>query len=351
MLISVPFRSANMILKHKDVGRALSYISSHRRFTMKRLSDETGLSKKIVKSIVKDMVWTEHLEREGRKFFSTNKILPESIVLNLRDVRIDILFKWRKTREILMKIGNGINLRELCVYLKIPYSTLRWIIYRLREADIVSGSSINKELIYVPENPLEFVPRKTHRNLLRNFLSMIQKFNMTEIPIILYGDASMGKDVLSLELLALIKGCLEEEEQIRIMENFVIAAKNVTSSFGAGVDVSFAMEEVWLAQKLGFAAEENLLVKRAEDGICLCGRLPTKEDYFEMHERINPSPPDKLAEWIAKGYVQRIDDRYVYTDKAIERFKQVAPTYIDEVLLPIFDRKIHFIAVGKPRTK
>jgi len=340
-----------MILKHKGIGRALSYISSCTQFTMKQLVDEAGLSRKIAKSIVKDMLWTEHLERKGRKIFSTNRILSESILLNLRDVRVDVLFRWRGTREVLMKIGNGINLRELSVYLKIPYATLRWIIYRLREADVVSGFNINDELIWVPDNPLEIVPRKTHRKILQNFLSMIRKFNMMDIPIIFYGDASWGKDVLSLELLALIKGYLKEEEQMRIMENFIIAAKNVTSSFGAVVDVSFALEEVWLAQNLGFVFKENPLLKMAENGICLCGRLPTKEDYFEMHERVNPCPPDKLAEWIAKGYVRRVGCRYVYTDKAIERFKQVAPTYIDEVLLPIFDRKVRFITVGKPRAR
>lgn len=351
MLISVPFRSADMILKHKDIGRALSYISSHRQFTLKHLADEAGLSRKVAKSIVRDMLWTEHLEREGQKISATNKILSESITLNLRDIRTDALFKWRKTREILMKISGCLNLRELSVYLKIRYPTLRWILYRLREAGMVLGFSINNDLILTPENPLEYVPRKTHRNLLGNFLSMIKKFKMNNIPVILYGDASWGKDVLVLELLALIEGCLEEEEQVKTMENFVIAAKNLTSSFGAKVELSFAMKEVWLAHKLGFAAEENSTLKRTEDGICICGRLPTKEDYFEMHERVNPSPPDKLAEWIKKGYVQKIDGRYVYTEKAIERFKQVAPTYIDEVLLPIFDRKIRFIAVGKPRAK
>jgi len=302
--------------------------------------------------VVRDLLWTEHLERRGRRLFPSERIGSDSIIINLRDVRTSTLFRWNKTREILLKLcSDNAKLRDISVNLQISYRMVQWILRNLRQADIVSDLHVNTNIIVKPKDPLELVPRKEHRFLLRNYTSMLETFGLGNAPLILYGDASWGKPTFTLELLALIKGYMEAEDQERLMRNYVIAAKNLTSNYGAGMKISFALEEVWLAQRLGFASTENLLLSSAMEGICLCGKLPTREDYFELHQLVNPAPPTKIREWIAKGYVQEVDGRYVYTDKAIERFRETAPTNVVEVLVPILDRKVRFITVGKPRAR
>jgi len=353
MLISIPYKSLPLLFKHKGMEKVMPFIHTNPGFSIRHLRDQVGLGRKLSQSILKTLLWTEHIEKQGRRYFPTEKINAEYLIVNLRDVRTDALFKWSGARSILLTLyeKRTAKVYELSVFLGIPYRTIKRTLHYLRRAGIVSDLHINKDVIMQPRDPLELVPRKEHRTLLQDYISMIKEKGLDNLPIILFGDASYGMPTLTIDLLVLLKGFMKPEEQERIMEGFVLASKNITSSYGVALEVIFALEEVWLAHKLDFTSKRNEILTRALRGICLRGRTPKKEDYFELHQLANPAPPTKIKEWIVRGYVQEANGRYVYTDKAIERFREKAPTNVVEVLVPILDRKVRFITVGKPRVR
>ena len=352
MLISVPHKSLPLLFKYKGIERAILFIYANPGFSAKQLREEVKLGRKTSRSILKKLLWTEHIEKRGRRYFPTEKITAESMIVNLRDVRIDSLFRWSGVRSVLLALDQGkVKISELSALQGIPYRTIKRTLHYLRRAGIVSNLHINRNVMVQPKDPLDLVPRREYRELLRDYISIIEEKGLGNLPIILFGDASYGIPALNVELLVLIKGYMTPEEQERIMEGFVLASKNITSTYGIAVEAIFALEEVWLAHKLDFAYIRNETLIRSLKGICLRGRAPEKEDYFELHQRANPVPPTKIKEWIVKGYVREVNGRYIYAEKAIQRFREKAPTNVVEALVPILDRKIRFITVGKPRTK
>lgn len=345
MLISVPFTEAGKIFKRRDMERSLMFMATHKTFSLRQMVNEAMIGVKSARSILNDLIWTEHLERKGRTFSITDRVGDNALVVNLRDVRSDVLFKYKAIRQVLMKMYAGeTNVRTLSLHAGISYRMTKLILQKLRESGIVSGKEIR--CVVEPRTPLELVPRKATRTLLQNLISMIEDLKPPEHASILYGKASWGELDPTLNILVSFKGYLSADEQGDLMQKYAIMAGNITSTFGQYVDLTFTLHEVWIAQKLGISTPKSPLLEEAYGGICFYGTEPRLEDYFQLHQLAYPKPPAKIAEWIDKGYVSEVNGKLVYTEKAIETFRKETPTPITEVSLSALGRKIRFITVG-----
>jgi len=63
MFVLIPSSLTAKILKHKDINKAIMFFSTRKTFILKDLL-QIGLRRKIAKSILKELVFTEHLEKE-----------------------------------------------------------------------------------------------------------------------------------------------------------------------------------------------------------------------------------------------------------------------------------------------
>lgn len=155
---------------------------------------------------------------------------------------------------------------------------------------------------------------------------------------------------LSLDLLVLVKGSTlgKSAELESLMEKFVIASGSIRGLYGFSVNTMFALQEAWLAQKLGIVEAEHPDLREAFEGICVRGQLPREEDYFQLHDEASPSPPDKIVEWLRKGYIAEANGGCVYTEKAIRRFKEIARSNIIETTVVVLGTKVQLITIGRP---
>lgn len=127
-----------------------------------------------------------------------------------------------------------------------------------------------------------------------------------------------------------------------MMERYVIAAGSITETHGFSIDLTFAVRDVWLEQKMGMVLGENTLMKQALCGICLGGKLPNEDDYFELHSSARPVPSTKLMELLAKGYLKQKGTRYIYTKRALQAMRTKAPTRIREIQVLILGKTSGF---------
>lgn len=347
MLLSIPFKLCNRLFKYGGAEKILSFIDARRSFTLKQLMEATSLSRNSTRPFLKALLLTEHVRKKGRFYIATDKIRDGSIEINLRDVESDALFRWKGTRQIVLYAGK-LSLIEVCKDADVSYRMGQWIMQKLRSLKILSNHQVNCSFLKTCSNLLETVPRSTHKFVLENMVSMIKEKGLVKHALVFYGDASWGKNVPTLPLLVLFRGSIDAEEQRQLMESYVAAAGTITATYGIAVDVSFALEEAWLAQQLEITATASSTLLEASNGLYVYGEPPQKEDYFELLRLINPPPPDKLMDMLNKGYIIQDGNKYVYTQKAIKAFQEKAPTNLLEVVFPILDRKVRFIMIGKP---
>jgi len=347
MMVKIPFNSVDALFRLRKASEGLTVIATLRSFTLKRLREEAEMSRRVSESLVRTLLYTEHLERRGKKFFATDLVGADFTILNLHDARCDKLFRHKPTRSLLLALCRceeggpcGLSAR-----LGVPYRSLERALKLLRDVGIVSDIHLNENTLVHPTDAISFVPRKAHRIVLQDFVYMIVSRKLS-YPLILFGPASDGEDTLKLDIMTLLRGYMRSDDIVDAMKAVVSAATNITSTHGVTLETWFALEEVWLAQKLGFAKNPNPTLARALEGICIYGKTPEKHDYFEIHQTADPAPPTKLAEWVSKGYVEKVGERYVYTDKAFQAFKSRAPTNIIEASIPILGKEVKFLTVG-----
>jgi len=330
------------------MDKAISYISSHPIFRPSEIASEIGASKKRTYALLGSLLFTEHLEKQGRLYRSTCRIRSNHIIINLRDTRSDALFKWRGARQILYELwAQRSTLAEVFERTGISYRTGHWIARKFRDAGILLGFEVNPALLEQPKNPFELIPRRVHREVLHELAEIIEPQPLMEHALIFFGDASFGFLSPALDLMVLMRTS-EWDEQERLMESYVAATSSITASYGIPIEISFANEEAWLAHKLGITSTVSPLLRESYAGICLRGRLPLEEDYFELLQSVKPPPPSKIREWLEKGYLTEIGGKLAYTEKALQKFRDKAPTNLMEVTLLVLNKKVRFIMVGKP---
>jgi hypothetical protein len=349
MLLRITSESARCVLKHDGMDKVISYVSSHPVFRSSELASAVKIGKKCTHEILRSLLSTEHLEKQGRAYRSVSRIHNNYMTINLRDVRSDALFKWKGTRQILYELCvERSTLAKASEKAGISYRMAQWIARKLRGAGILLELEVNPCFLEQPQDPFELIPRRADRTVLRELADMVESRGLTEHALIFFGDASFGFPSPVLNLMVLMRGDMEEDKQEHLMQSYVAAASNVTLSYGRLVEVSFAIEEAWLAQKLGITSTVSSLLCDSYAGICLSGRLPLEEDYFELLRSVNPPPQSRIREWLDKGYLTQVNGKLAYTSKALQKFRQEAPTNLMEVVMPILEKKVRFIIVGKP---
>jgi len=347
MLLKIPFQKTGKLLKHRRICEALEYASKHHIVSMTEMKNELGLGTKHAWSLLHDLARAGFLNRRKRKYEVTDKIRNDYVLLNLRDVRSDRLYKCKAMRTVLFhfSIGNA-NLMEIARETGVSYPTLLRAVKMLREAGIVSGTEIRPEFLYVPKDPVELIPREEHRKAIRYFLHSLKAAiqNFTE-PIVFFGEASFGKTALTLKVALLVKPAKGPERMLRFLRGAMISAENVTAHFGALMELTAIVEDAWLMQKLGIISPPDQTILETYRGICIHGILPRKEDFFQLSQLSHPFPSEKIQESLAKGYLKpRKNGSYAYTEKALKIFRE-HPLHITEIRVPVDRKEIRLLTI------
>lgn len=346
MLIALTPSLLNEICKHKGMDKAVAFFSAFDVFTLKKFMEETGLTRGVAQLILKDLVWTEHLEKKGRKYYCGEKLKDGNIIINVRDIRSEVLFKRKGMRDLLYWLGRGRKqLSDIAIEAGASISTVKRSLRELRKSRIVSGFMIDPKVLWVSPDPLDIVPRREHALILRNFISLAESQGSIDCPLIFFGDASWGKSSLTLKVMALFKIGPGIDGHVEVMERLVLASKTITSTYGVSIDLTFSATEAWLTQKLKMTTTKNFTLNEAFEGICIHGVLPKEEEYFELLRQTVPFPREKIESWLAKRYISVAKNKYTLTEKGVKMLRQRAPSKLIEGHIPIFDREIPFISI------
>ena len=350
MLLNIPFKMADELLKYGSATKILKALSSGQLMTAASIMREVRLSWKAVWSALQALVKTEYVTREGRMYRATEKVRENSFLLNLRDSLTDELLRWKSARHILYLLYTRpeCSLLEISDASNLPYPTVRAVVKRLRRIGLIAGKKISSELIMEPSDQLELVPRIAHRRALRHFLSTLKTYYPKfDEAIILFGDASWGKLVITLDLAVIVEKP-EPEWMLYIAKKLVYSSKNVTADLGVIINLTMMARYVLPQINLDIVEYASPLPRMVANGICIYGQLPRSEDLFELGGYLNPRPEEEIRRLLRKGYIQRIEgDRYVYTEKAIERFRK-NKSRVTENLIRIDDKEMRLIGVAPP---
>jgi len=349
MMLKLPIEKAAFLLKHKNIDRILKCIATRRSVTSRCVAREAGVTVKVAWLALRDLTETEHLEKKDRRFVASSKIRDEYVLVNLRDLRSDRLFRWRATRKILYLLATRkeISQKEISIRTWVPYVTVRKILITLRDAGIIVGDELNTEFFLMPTDPIELVPRQVHQNVARQFLTALKTYrpSLTE-PVVIFGEASWGKPTITIRIAALSKAATPPEEQIALADGLVLAASNVTSQFGLSVDLTLTTQDACLAQQLGFA-KPVMLISEILDGICIHGRMPTPEDYFELAMETYPLSKERIQDMLRKGYLTKTEDgRLIHTPKGFEALRKKRKSKLIECEVERHGKKVRVIALS-----
>lgn len=347
MLLKLPLSTSAEALKAKNATAVLSLMASGRKFRSRELASMTGVSRKGIRKLLRTLLQAGVIEKVGRAYQCTPALSGSGIIVNLRDVRTRLLFKPKLLYDLLLSLHfTDDPLLKIASELRISYRTAKRLLRRLRTLGLVEGFEVNPALILQPADPLELIPRDEHRLAVKEFLQLAPE--APDCALIFFGDASFGLKTSTLNFLILFPATIRPEELTSMMERYVIAASSITEAHGLSIDLTFAVKDVWLEQKLGMLLVDNALLKQAQRGICLRGKLPDKDDYFELHRLARPVSPTRLAELLAKGYVKQEGARYVYTEKALRTMRAKAPTLIEETQVPILGKNVRLLKAERP---
>jgi hypothetical protein len=357
MLLKVPFAAGRPLFKHDKMSEMIRVLATHPT-TPEEMTRELDISYRVAWSTLRDLGKAEYVARDHRQFRAdAEKIQLDGFVLNLRDRGSDVLFKRKHTRPVLWHLAKWPerSLRKIASELHISSRTAKLVVDELVHAGLISEKHICKRFVYEPSDPMLLVPRKAHVNILRTFIATLRvHYDLSLIPAIaLFGRTSWGETSPTLEI-AVIMDVLAEAapnylKQTQLFESVIVACQNCTSQFGALFDVFFLTKEVWINQQLDLLAPRSPKVAKALEGICIHGMLPIPEDLFEMGRRVLPRSQDWIAEKIEKGYLKPIaDNRYIYTQKALQRFKDLERPRLVEEETTVHGKKISVLFIGPP---
>jgi len=347
MLLALPIRTIDEVFKRKNARKMLQTLAEERVVSASFLASKAGVSVKAAWSFLKDLEKTGHVERNG-DFKATDRIEEDYIVVNLRDALSEHLFKSRYAPLFLRSliIMEGLPIRMVSESVQIPYRTAKRILSWLKNAGIILERGVRNDLIRRAVDPTDLIPRKEHRQAIRHFLHVmdLEYPHFTE-PIVLFGDASWGRSTVSLDILAMSRLAIPYERHLLFSKRLVSAASNVSYQFGAIINLTFSLEDVWIAQKLGFVANPHPIISMAFDGICIHGNLPEKDDYYELMSQALRYSEERIHKLQEKGYITEKNGKYVYTEKAFESWRKREKSRLFEKELQIEGKTIRLIGI------
>ncbi|MEM4143912.1 MAG: hypothetical protein QW445_07245 [Candidatus Bathyarchaeia archaeon] len=328
MLLTVPLKK--QLFRCSGFPEIIQYLATHGKATPSSAAKATGVSVKTAWSTLKLLKKTGHLDDGEAKWIN-----KDFIIVNLRDVAVDGLFRFSGTRRfLLLKVKSDISLSEAASYLSINYSTIKKLAATLKSAGILTEENkVRNELIMQPENPLSLIPRREHRQAIKFFLDDLRP----ETPLCMYGDASWGVESLEIDLLALQKA---KVNLTLLSEQLINSASATTLRYGFTFNIAVASIAAWFEN---LRAKSNQTLMDAADGIFIYGSAPKDEDYFACVE--GNVDENRINELVTKGYAKRTENGVAYTEKALSSIKE-KPITIKETPLKIKDKKVKFISIA-----
>jgi DNA-binding transcriptional ArsR family regulator len=313
-----------------------------------------GFSRKSAWQTITCLRKAEFVARSGWGKYRPNKFVIRGgeILLNPYDGMLELIFRSRPLRRILKaKMAEpSMGVGEISSMLGISTRTVLRAARDLQKAGILSEDG-QLQSVYEPKSQIERLPRSLHREAISHFLKCLEAYGSSGIPsaIIVFGPAAEGLPLQPIGVACLTSLVQRADEHSRLAFALALAKENVEGNFKLNINPIIVVENAYLAARLGILAEPNALLKYVAEGICVYGKTPNRDDYFEILNKIAPLTVEDLKEKVEKGYVVHTGGRYVFTEKAIETFRKRAPTHISETYIPIDkERKIDFITVGKP---
>jgi hypothetical protein len=354
VLLRLPISTTGKLLKYKNVERMLAVLGEHRSTTASSLAEASSVSVKTAWSMLNDLLQTEHVLKKGRVFQATEKIGTDYISINLRDSLADRLFKHNATRALLYTLVSrkAQSLSAASKFLAVSRRTLTDIMLNLRECGIVSGMEVKSALVEEVD-AVALIPREAHRNAVRHLLRfMADRYGDFKEPIVLFGDASWGRRVVTLNIAGMSRLGDPPEKHLAFAKSLASAAGNTTYHFGTLIDLLLTTEDALLSQKLGLVTNPHPLLDEISDGLCVHGRLPEKDDYFELMNHALSFSEQRVQELLDKGYLERRENgRYVCTEKAFNAYRREAMSGLEERTIQIEGKAVRFIAITPPPTR
>lgn len=351
MLLTIPIDSTDALFRRKGARRMLEALARERSTTITRLASLACVSAKAVWMFVKDLEKTEHVERIGKRFRATDMIQSDHIIVNLRDVFSSLLFRHRITPLLLrlLIMREGVTLREASTLLSASYKTVKRAMSLLRSCGVVSRNNVRVDLLRMVDDSVALVPRRVHRQAIRHLLNVVEEqYPRFSEPLVLYGDASWGKNTFSMDLLALSRAAYPPERYMELLKALVSASSSVTFQFGTIVNITFSTEDVWLAQSLGFVSNPHPIINAAFEGICVHGKLPEAEDYFSLMDRALHYSPERIKKLLESGYIIEKNGKLVHTEKALKLWKESKKSELYEQTTTFDGKNIKVISIMPP---
>lgn len=334
-------------LSRGGVGRTLSLLASLGEAELAQLISTTKLSKKCVWQALRDLEGAELVvKRRGRYCVNEFYMRNGCVLINCRDKALRKIFR-RKTLLDVLSMLSGHTDQNLAGFLSISHMSVRRNMADLRKVGI-TAEELGRQ-VYAPADPLEHVPRSAHREVLRHMLRHPRMGDVLEraSAVVLFGEASYGMPVDELDVATVLSLTMSPEEHVLVMESLLDVKDNVEHVFRKKLNIITVIEDALLSEKLRLTASVNLTLARILDGICVFGKLPEPGDLFDLFMKAFPMSERDIEEKIQKGYITRSGNRLVFTDKAIEHFRQHAPTHIIDVEIPIRGRTVRMITIGR----
>jgi DNA-binding transcriptional regulator YhcF (GntR family) len=353
MLFKLQFTMVPVLLRHKDLLNALRTLTLNRPTTASQLASEIGTSRQLAYLLLKDLMRTGHVVKRGKTYVKNEEmILNDSIILNLRDVETDRLFKWRIARKLLYWLCTErvSSMAEAARMLNAPYETVKKVKGIFKAAGIVSGNHVKHDYIVAAKHPIDLIPRQEHREVVKHFIDTMETYRPGfQETIVLFGDASWGITTLNLELAVLVHEMLSAGHMWALTEKFVQASENVTGLQGARIDLTIMASSVLAKYKLGLAENFNPTLDEVMNGICVHGRLPDENDLFELMRLNAPPSKEQIESLLKKGYLEPTGDgKFKYTEKAINDLKRKPKSKITEEFLVVKQKRIRLLGVTPP---
>lgn len=351
MLIKMPIEASSEVLKHKGISAILQTFSEQKQVKTSDITRNTHVSWRAARAALRDLTRAGIIIREGRRYRAGTRIKDGFLILNLRDVKADCLFKWKGTRLLLyfMQDMPQKSLSVLAERSGISYRSAKAILKTLRAAGIVRGRRIKEELIVKLKDQTEVIPRSSHRQVVRHFLYTLKTFHPSfDEAVVLFGKASWGLPTLELGIAVLTENIAAPAVTAALARHLASTAENVTSHFGAYINLAMLAATVWLQIKYDMVDELPPSVGEVIEGVCVSGRLPKIDDLFTLERLYNPLPKQRIEELARKRYIEKRGYKYVYSDKALKIFRKKGKGRVTETIVLENDKKIRLIGVKPP---
>lgn len=350
LLLPLPLNVFLELCKN-NVKEVLTMLIEHGETSTRQLIQTLKLSKKGVWSTAKTLLNAELISVSSRGKFRINgsRFRDNNVILNMRDTMLSNVFKRRLMRPVLLELMRNpqASVSQIMDALSVSHMSVRRVLADLQSAGISAGQLISH--VYEPDDPLEHVPRSIHRDVLKHLLGFLEMRGALRLcsAIVVYGAASTGSVTSKLDIATVSSLTMEAEKHVHLMETMLKAEENVEQVFNTGLNVVAVVEDALLAVKLGMTSTLNYTLIDILNGICIWGRLPEPEDFFDLFMKAYPMSEKDIEEKMQKGYLTQVDGRLVFTEKAIDHFRKHAPTNIIDTFIPIRDQKMRFITIGK----